>query len=105
MVLNIITGTRFPQFKLYYYTNKFFNSKRPTNIISSKKNNYIIKIGKHSVEIVLSTKYEKNDLTKIKNYIQELFDNHSILIKSSENLSWLSGIENVTINTFDKINR
>ncbi len=102
MVLNIITGTRFSQIKLFLMTNKFFNTSKLTTFISRQDDNYVVKIYKNSVKIVLSNQCKKNDYNKIKEYIKKIFNNQSILIVSSSDLIWLNDIENVTIHTLKK---
>ena len=98
MVLNIITGNHFSQKKLYKETNNFFNSSKRTSLISNKNYNYIIRIGKKSVKIITSNQFDKNDSNKIIEYINTIFKNHSILISSSERVSWLNDIKEVKIN-------
>lgn len=99
MVINIITGSHFSQRKLYTYTNHFFGISRAQKIITSKDVNYIVKIEKKSVKIILSDNHDMTDIDKIKNYIKSLFENQSILIKSTHDLPWLYDIDNVTMNT------
>lgn len=99
MVLNIITGSHFPQRKLFKYTNKYFGKKRRfRSLISANDSNYVVKIDYSSVKIILSNKYQKKDIKKIKMYIETLFNNKSILIVSSEHIHWLDDVKNVAIN-------
>ncbi len=99
MVINIITGNKFPQKKLLSETNIFFNSPKRSSLITSRSSPYIIKIGKKSIKILLSRQCEKDDYHKIKTFIKTIFNGTSILIVSNEDIHWLDDIDNVKIDT------
>ena len=99
MVLNIITGNHFSQKKLYKETNNFFKTIKRNSLITDNDCNYIVRIGKNSVKIVTSNQFNKNDISKIIEYINTLFKNQSILIDSSEKISWINDIKEVKINS------
>ena len=97
MVIDIITGNHFSQGKLIWETNSFFGRSGIKKELVSHNQNYVIKIGKNSVKIVLSNNHCVADLKEIKTYIELLFKNQTVLIKSTGNLSWLKEIRNVKI--------
>ena len=87
MVIDIITGSRFSQKKLFFNTNLFFNRGKMKKIITSRDVNYVIEIGKKAVKIVLSDNYTQLDENKIQTYIKTLFNNQTILITTSRDVS------------------
>lgn len=97
MVINIAAGTKFPQLKLYLYTKKFFNHYKRGRLITRKDKNYVIEIRKKTVCILLSNSSNESDFNKIREYIEYMFKNHSILIDSNKSIDWLNNIKNVNI--------
>ena len=59
--------------------------------------NYVVKIGKRSIKIITSDNFSENDSNKIKEYIENVFRNQSILIDSTAELHWINNIPNVSV--------
>ena len=97
MVINIVTGSHFPQKKLFFDTNHFFNKGKFKKNITSHNMNYVVEIGKQAIKIILSDNYTESDKNKIQTYIKTLFNNQSILITTSNDVPWLKEIETVAI--------
>lgn len=98
MVINIITGNSFSQRKLFLSTNKYFNKTKNKDLITSRNDNYIVQIQKKSIKIILSDNHNIQDINKVKSFIETLFEDQSILIDSTCDLSWIKDIKKVKIN-------
>ena len=97
MVLNIYPGTHFSSLKLLLKTNRYFDNLPLSRKISNRDSNYAISIGRHSVKIIMSNDFPDDDVKKIKNYIETVFANRSILITSSGEIPWMNDIQNVSV--------
>lgn len=99
MVINIATGSHYSQLKLIHKTNKFFYDKKRKRFyettLTTKDSNYVVSIGKKSIQIILSSKSTSDDYTRIKEYIEKMFSNKSIGVFSKQDIHWLKDIRNV----------
>ena len=102
MMINIYPGRHFSRLKLFLGTNRYFHNKPMSNIITSKECNYAIEVRGQCVKIAMANNFSEKDSLKIKEYIETVFKNRTILIDCDDQIYWLNDVKSVKIYTLNE---
>lgn len=102
IMIDLVTGSKFSQWKLLYQTNCFFLNRGKMFIPQRRitNENFVLTIGKKKVKILMAEKITLDEFKVIKNYIESMFRYKSIGVYLEKDISWINDIENVRVHKY-----